>query len=104
MSLDAIKQVTRAENEQEQKRAAQAVVARKMISDTEQYGRELLDRVYAEAKIQNAELLAQAESEAERESADILLKADQDCQTLKTAARARMNDAQALIVGRVVAQ
>jgi V/A-type H+-transporting ATPase subunit G/H len=102
MSLEAVKQVTDAEQLSKERKAQAAVDAKQVIASAEQAGQKAVAdaKKQAEAKVQ--ELLAQAEQAAAGEVADIRKQADADCAALRTKAEGRLEDAASLIVRKVV--
>ena len=102
MAMEAIEQVTQAEQEAARLKEEAAAEARQRVLGAEKDGRAMLEQANREARTQVAQLLEQAEREGEREVARIRDEAAQDCITLQQEARKRLDAAAARIIERVV--
>ncbi len=102
MSLEAIKQITLAEEECAQRKASALHSAKKPVADAEKAGQSLLESKRAEAEAQAAALLTDAEAQAAAPLAEIREETNQACSALTTSAEAHLDEAAELIVRRVV--
>ena len=101
MSLEAIQTVTRAEQAARDKKAQAADEAKRIVSEAERAGRQLVADARSQAEEQVKALLAEAEARAGEKSAQTLANNAAQCEALKKAARGRLDRAADLIVGRV---
>lgn len=102
MSLDAIMQVTQAEQEAAQKLAVAQVQARKIISDAKEEGMRIIEQSRITAQSESKRLMTEAELKAAKSAAAVMEQTQQDCARLRALAEGRLESAVALIVGRVV--
>lgn len=102
MSLDAIKQITQVEEEIKQRKATAVSAAKALIADAEKAGKETLRTTLINAETKAKELLCQAEEHAAVRAAEIAAQSKQECSALCHAAEAKLDEAAALIVRRVV--
>lgn len=102
MSLEAVKQVTDAEQLSKERKAQAAADARQLVADAEQAGQQAVAEAKKQAEARVKELLAKAEQDAAGEVADIRKQAEADCAALRTKAEGRLEDAASLIVRKVV--
>jgi vacuolar-type H+-ATPase subunit H len=102
MSLEAVKQVTAAEEQARLSKLAAQQDARKLIADAEKAGRSALEQAKAEANETVASMLAQAEQRAGVRTSEIIHQAEGSCDQLRAQAQARLEQAASLIVERVV--
>lgn len=102
MSLDAIKQVTQAEEASRARKAEAAQNAKKAVAEAEREGQAQLDAARAQAESKVWAMMSDAEAEAARQAEAIQAQTARDCQALKDAAEARLEAAADLIVGKVV--
>lgn len=102
MSLEAIKAVTRAEEDVSTKKAETVASCKRLLSDAEMRGRALLDNALTQAAKQEADTLAQAAAQAEIEAAAVLEKAASAANALEQGASAKIPDAVSFIVERIV--
>ena len=101
MSLEAIRKVTQAEQAARDKKAQAADEAKRIVAEAERAGRQLVADARAQAEETVKTLLAEAEARAGERSAKTLADNAAQCETLKKAARGRLDRAAGLIVGRV---
>ena len=101
MSLEAIQEVTQAEQTAREKKAQAADEAKRIVAEAERAGRQLVAdaRIKAEETVKT--MLAEAEARAGERSAQTLADNAAQCEALKKAARGRLDKAAGLIVGRV---
>ena len=102
MALEAIKQVTQAEQEVQRYKEEAAAAARQVVADAERDGRQLLEDSRRQAQAEAKQQLARAEEEAAGHTRAVLEQAGQDCDRLRQAARQRLDRAAELIMERVV--
>lgn len=102
MSQDAIKQVTQVEREAAEKLASAQTQVKKIISDAKEEGARLAEQSRISAEAQAKNLMMEAELEAAKNSAAIIEETGRECDQLRALAEGRMDDAVAMIVGRVV--
>ncbi len=102
MSLDAIKKVTEIEEAAHQSKTAAETAAKKMISDAEQNGKLSLEIARTEAEAVVKEWMTQAEQQAAAEAEKDIVEAKHSCEQMRNTASARLDDAVAWIVRRVV--
>lgn len=102
MSLDAIRQVTEAE-EQARRRKAEAIqTGKKFISDAQRAGEAAVETARERAQAQAQALLVQAQEDALRESEAYASRQAADCQALKDRAGARLEETAAMLARKVV--
>ena len=102
MSLDAMKQVTQAEQNTRYEKAEAAAAAKRAVADAERDGKVRLQEARAQAESQAREMLAQAEEKAARHTDEVLAQTRKTCDELREKAEGRLDEAAALIVRRVV--
>lgn len=102
MSLEAVKQVTVAEEQCRVQKAQAQQDARRLFSDADKAGQALVAKAEADARAQADALLAQAEQTAAGEIAQIQKDAAADAQKLRSKAEGRLEEATSLIVRKVV--
>ena len=102
MSLDAIKQVTQAEQSTRDRKAEAMAAAKRTVADAERDGKARLAEARAQAESQVRELLARADETAARHTDEVLEQARQACRGLQEKAEGRLEEAAAFIVRRVV--
>ena len=102
MSMEMIEKVTQAENEVRERRAAAEAEAKQLIADAERGSLALLQQVRADAVEDGKAMLAKAEESAAKQAETILLEAKAESAALREKAEKHMEEAVALIVGRVV--
>ena len=102
MSLEAVKQVTDAEQLSKERKAQAVLDAKQLVATAEKAGVQAVAEAKKQAEAKVKELLAQAEQSAAGEVADIRKQADADCAALRTKAEGRLEEAASLIVRKVV--
>ena len=102
MSLEAIKQVAQTEAEVKQRKTEAVAVAKKLIAEAEQTGKQSLQTACADAEAKTKALMVQAEERAAVRAAEIAVQSKQDCAALCSTAENKLDEAAALIVRRVV--
>ena len=102
MSMEAMEQVTEAERQARERRAAADAQAQRIREEAEQAGRDRLAQVQAQAAEAGKTLLRQAEDRAAERAETIRRKAEEDAEALRKAAETHLADAAEFIVGRVV--
>ena len=102
MSLEAMKQVTQAEQATREKKAEAVAQARRAVEEAERAGRAGVDRARAEAEAQVQGFLKDAEQKASKQTEQMLGETWKTCDALREKAQGRMAEAVALITGRVV--
>lgn len=101
MSLEAIQRVTEAEQAARERRAEAAEEAKRIVAGAERAGRQLVQDRRAAAEQEGRSLLADAEAKAQKKAEQTIAENAAQCEALKRAARARLDKAAGLIVGRV---
>ena len=101
MSLDAIQEVTQAEQSAREKKAQAADEAKRIVAEAERAGRQLVADARALDEETVKTMLADAEARAGERSTQTLADNAAQCEALKKAARGRLDQAAGLIVGRV---
>ena len=102
MSLDAIKQITDAEETARQAKLAAEASARGLCAKAQQMGAHAVEEARSKAEATVRAWMTQAETQAAAEAKQEIAAAARTCDQLKTAAEARLDDAAAWIVRRVV--
>ena len=102
MSLDAIKRVTETEQISAQRKAEAEAESKKAIGEAERAGRAQLSAARAEAEAKVKIMMAEAEKGAAKEAEVVQQQTAQSWEQMKADARAKLEDAAALIVRRVV--
>lgn len=102
MSLEAIKTVTAAEKNAERVRCEAQVQAKQMVTEAENLGKQDL----ALAKARAEEAIASIDRDVSAKSAvaaeEIAQNTDAACQKLRQEAKSKMDEAVAIIIGRIV--
>ena len=101
MSLEAIQEVTQAEQAAREQKARAADEAKRIVAEAERAGRQLVADARAQAEETVKTMLAEAEARAGDRSARTLAGNAAQCEALKKAARSRLDQAAGRIVGRV---
>ena len=99
MSLEAIQTITGAEQAVREQKARAADEAKRIVAEAER--RQLVADARAQAEETVKAMLAEAEARAGEHSAQTLGDSAAQCESLKQAARGRLEQAAGLIVGRV---
>ena len=102
MSLEAMKQITAAEQAAKERRAAAEAEARRLTAEAEKAGQALLQKTRTDAEAQGKAGLAAAEEREAARAAEIAQAAEQESARQRKQAEARMDAAAELIVERVV--
>lgn len=101
MSFEAIQKVTAAEQAVQERKAAAADEAKRVVAEAERAGKQLVADARAQAEAKAKELLVQAEARAGETSKKTLAENAASCEALKQDAMSRLDRAADLIVGRV---
>jgi V/A-type H+-transporting ATPase subunit G/H len=101
MSLEAIQQVTAAEQAAREQKALALDEAKRIVAEAERAGKQLVADARAQAEEQVKALLAEAEARAGKRTEQALADSTAQCEALKQTARGRLDRAAGLIVGRV---
>ena len=101
MSLEAIQTITGAEQAVREQKARAADEAKRIVAEAERAGRQLVAAARAPAEQPVTPMRAEAEARAGEHSAQTLGDSAAQCESLKQAARGRLEQAAGLIVGRV---
>lgn len=102
MSLEAIKQVTEAEEVNRTKKAQAQAEAKRLVAEAERAGKARLAEARAKAEEQVRGYLKQAEETAAKHAAEVTAQTQTSCDALRAKAEGRLADAAASIVRRVV--
>ncbi|MCD8368711.1 MAG: hypothetical protein LUC48_11985 [Clostridiales bacterium] len=102
MSLEAVKQVTEAEERAKARKAEAQQEAKKLAADAEKAGQATVQRARQAAGDAVAELMTQAEQWAGVRTDQIIREAEGACDQLRAQAQQRLEQAASLIVERVV--
>lgn len=102
MSLEAIKQITQAEQSWTEHKAEALQAARKTVADAEKAGQALLESRRSEAQAQVKAMMADAEAKARIQAQQVQAETARRCEALKASARQQLDAAAELIVRRVV--
>lgn len=101
MPMNAIIQITRAEEECKRNKAEALAAAKKRISDARQAGEEALRAACFEAENHVKDRLARAETQGALRSAERAAQAKRECAALRRTAEARLENAAVLIVKNI---
>lgn len=102
MSLEAIQQVTKIEQESRDRTEAAEAEARQIREDARRDGEALIQEVRAGAAEESKKLMRQAEERARKRADDIFHQAKTDSDALRAQAEGHLEEAAKFIVGRVV--
>lgn len=102
MSLEAIKQITQAEQSWTQRKAEALQATKKTVADAEKAGQALLETRRTEAQAQVKAMMADAEAKARIQADQVQAETARSCQALKASAQQKLEAAAELIVRRVV--
>lgn len=102
MSLDAIAQVTAAEEATRAKLLEAQAEAKRIIADAERSGKKRIDEARSQAQAEVKTLLVGAEARAADHAKEVMAQAERDCDALRAAAQERLDKAADLITERVV--
>ena len=102
MSLEAIKNITKAEELAAEKKAAALANSKKMIADAEAAGKAAAAESAAKANADAAAIMADAEERAAKYAEDLRDNTLNKCAAMRAKAETRFESAAAIIVRRVV--
>lgn len=102
MSLEAVKQVTDAEQRAKVRKAQAAQDARRLVAEAEKAGQQAVAQAKQKAQLQITELMEQAERNAAAHTAAVVKETEGQCEELRAEAQRRLEKAASLIVGKVV--
>ncbi len=102
MSIEAIKQVTQAEAEAQEKKLAATTQAKQILKDAERTGQLLLEQARLSAEMEVREAMTTAEKAAAARTEKVLAENASACSALCGAAEPRLEAAAALIIKRIV--
>ena len=102
MPLEAIKLVTEAEQYAQRVRTDTQTKIRKIKTDGEQEGREMIELAISRALEETRRVISDAEIRADRHSEKVLEQSRLECEALKERASGRLDKAVELIVERIV--
>lgn len=102
MSLEAVKQVTDAEQNAKVRKAQAVQEARKLSADAEREGAAAVDAARRSAQLKVEQLMEQAERNAAAHTAQVVRETEGKCDELRAQAQTRLEQAASLIVGKVV--
>lgn len=102
MSLEAIKQVTQAEEETQGKLTEARAAAKRLVAEAERQGRALVETARTEAEERAKSLMKDAEERAQVRTSEVMRETEQSCAQLRQASEQRLDAAADLIVRRVV--
>ena len=102
MSIEIVKKVTESERKAQENKQEAIVNAKRMISDAELAGRELLKEARRKAELQVKTFMTDAEERAAKNERNVIDKTARACDELRRSAEKRLPAAAELIVRRVV--
>lgn len=102
MSLEAVQQVTRAEEEARQIKAQAVQNARQQMVQAKLDAEQIVQQACAKAQQEAAELMHRAQDQADADAEQQLDAARRECDALQMAARERLDEAVRCIIERVV--
>lgn len=102
LSLEAIKQVTEAEQDCAQRKAGALQAAKQMIADAERQGQAELESARSEAETKVQAMMRQAEKTAAGQAEAVQKETERACADLKAAAQRQLDAAAERIVRKVV--
>ena len=102
MSLEAMKQVTEAEQANRAQKAEAQAEAKRLVAEAERAGRAHLVQARSQAEAQVREWMKQAEEQAAVHAGEVNAQTQSACDALRAKAEARLADAAESIVRRVV--
>jgi V/A-type H+-transporting ATPase subunit G/H len=102
LSLEAIKQVTDAEQACAQRKTEALQAAKRTVADAERAGQALLEARRSEAQTQVKAMMAKAEKEAAVQAQQVQADTQRSCDALKASAETKLDEAAQRIVRRVV--
>ena len=100
--LEAMKQVTEAEEANRARRVEAQAEAKRLVAEAERAGKARLAEARAQAEAQARELMRQAEAKAAEHASEVMAQTRKSCDALRAQAEARLADAAESIVRRVV--
>lgn len=101
MAFEAIQKVTRTEEASRNQKAEAAAQAKRIVSDAQRAGKALVAEARAQAQEKVKAMMAQAEELAAQQTREVLEGNAVACEAMKKQARAHLDQAADLIVGRV---
>ena len=102
MSLEAVQKVTESEQRAQQEKVQAAETAKRLVGEAEKAGKERLAAARSEAEAKVKDLVAQAEARAAVRTETVMEETRRTCDELRQTASDRLEDAAALIIGKVV--
>jgi len=102
MSLEAMKQVTEAEEANRARRAEAQAEAKRLVAEAERAGKARLAEARAQAEAQARELMRQGGGQEGATAGGVRPQTRKSCDALRAQAEARLADAAESIVRRVV--
>ena len=102
LSLEAIKQVTEAEQACAQRKTEAVQAARQAVAEAERQGQAELESARSEAEAKVQAMMRQAEARAAEQAEAVQQETERACADLKSAAKQQLEAAAELIVRRVV--
>ncbi len=102
MSLEAVQKVTEAEQRSRERRAEAAENAKRLVAEAEKDGKARLSAARSEAEAKARALMAEAEAKAARHTQAVMEDQRKSCDGLRREAEAKLDEAAAMIVRRVV--
>lgn len=101
MAFEAIQKVTRTEEASRNQKAEAAAQAKRIVSDAQRAGKALVAEARGQAQEKVKAMMAQAEELAAQQTREVLEGNAVACEAMKKQARAHLDQAADLIVGRV---
>ncbi len=102
MSLEAIQQVTEAEQTNRTRKAEAQAEAKRLVAEAERTGKARLAEARTQAEAQARGFMKSAEDQAAKHASEVTAKTQKACDALRAKAEGRLADAAASIVRRVV--
>lgn len=102
MSLEAVKQVTQAEEQGRAQKAQATQDAKRLISEAEKAGRQAVLDAQTKAEAEIRRMIAEAEQSASGDTVQIRKASAADADKLRKQAEGRLEEAASLIVRKVV--
>lgn len=102
MSLEAVKKVNLAEQQAKDMKVQSLQDAKKLVTEAEKNGVQLVEAARSKARVENAQRMAQAEANAAAHLAQVIRETERACDALRSEAQGELAKAASLIVRRVV--
>lgn len=102
MPLEAIKLITDAEKLSVEKKASAEIKAKTIIADAKKQGQKIIEESRKKADEQSRQYMLKAEENGHLKSKEIAVAIQKECESLKTSASTRLEEAASLIVERIV--